>query len=92
MHQGVIHYIETHISGNIEEDIVSLVVDAFSKLVKDYFVTTHTVHEWIWGYEDQMLKDLDVAIKDVNHVFSRFHIHIHIPEPSDFVAFQVCLC
>lgn len=91
MHQGVIHYIETHISGNIEKDIVSTIVNILTKLVKDYFVMTHTVHEWIWGYEDQMLKDLDEAIKEVNKLLSLFHLH-NIPEPSDLVPFQVCLC
>ena len=83
--QGLIHYIETHLSG-VEEDLIDRILDTFTTLIDEYLVVTHTVHEWIWGYDDTMLKDIDTAICLVNEVF-----HQDFAIPPDIVAFKVCL-
>lgn len=42
-------------------------------LYKEEMFSIHTVHEWLWGYEDKFLRTLNKVRPDIDPVFGFFN-------------------
>jgi lysosome membrane protein 2 len=81
---ALLHLIETHIHHKHEEEIIDLVYRLFVEdFVKESFIETRTVHEWLWGYDDHLLEDVQKIIRDINK-----YLHKDIPVPQSVMALQ----
>ena len=70
---------------SIEKDLISLFLKAAGSLLEETFIIKHSVHDWLWGYNDKLLEDIDKIVKIFNEIF-----RTHIVVPPSLTALQVC--